>query len=83
MVLIAAAGNAGPNSPPEFPGAYPSVIAVTATDSRDVLYPGANRGNYIAVAAPGVDVLVPAPVPLDWSYGNGCQGSKIFSRSRN
>ena len=61
MVLIAAAGNAGPNSPPEFPGAYPSVIAVTATDSRDVLYPGANRGNYIAVAAPGVDVLVPAP----------------------
>jgi hypothetical protein len=61
MVLIAAAGNAGPNSPPEFPGAYPSVIAVTATDSRDALYPGANRGNYIAVAAPGVDVLVPAP----------------------
>jgi Subtilase family len=61
MVLIAAAGNAGPSSPPEFPGAYPSVIAITATDVRDALYPGANRGNYIAVAAPGVDVLVPAP----------------------
>jgi hypothetical protein len=61
MVLIAAAGNAGPNASPEFPGAYPSVIAVTATDSRDALFPGANRGNYITVAAPGVDVLVPAP----------------------
>jgi subtilisin family serine protease len=61
MVLIAAAGNAGPNSPPQFPGAYPSVIAVTATDSRDALFPGANRGSYITVAAPGVDVLVPAP----------------------
>jgi Subtilase family len=31
MVLIAAAGNAGPNSPPLFPGADPNVIAVTAT----------------------------------------------------
>jgi subtilisin family serine protease len=61
MVLIAAAGNAGPNSPPLFPGADPSVIAVTATDSRDALFAGANRGNYIAVAAPGVDVFAPAP----------------------
>jgi hypothetical protein len=61
MVLIAAAGNAGPNSPPLYPGADPNVIAVTATDSHDALFPGANRGNYIAVAAPGVDVLAPAP----------------------
>jgi subtilisin family serine protease len=61
MVLIAAAGNAGPNSPPLYPGADPNVIAVTATDSRDALFPGANRGNYIAVSAPGVDVFAPAP----------------------
>jgi subtilisin family serine protease len=61
IVLVAAAGNAGPNSPPLYPGAYPSVIAVTATDTRDALFPGANRGNYIAVAAPGVDVFAPAP----------------------
>jgi Subtilase family len=61
MVLIAAAGNDGPNSPPLYPGADPNVIAVTATDSRDALFPGANRGNYIAVAAPGVDVFAPAP----------------------
>jgi subtilisin family serine protease len=61
MVLIAAAGNAGPRSPPLFPAAYPDVIAVTATNSQDALFTGANRGNYIAVAAPGVDVLAPAP----------------------
>jgi subtilisin family serine protease len=61
IVLVAAAGNAGPNSPPLFPGADPSVIAVTATDVDDALFTGANRGNHIAVAAPGVDVLVPAP----------------------
>jgi subtilisin family serine protease len=59
LVLVAAAGNAGPNSPPLYPAAYPNVIAVTATDDEDVLFARANRGDYIAVAAPGVDVLVP------------------------
>jgi subtilisin family serine protease len=62
IVLIAAAGNAGPKSPPLFPGAFdPYVIAVTATDADDKLFTGANRGKYISVAAPGVDILVPAP----------------------
>jgi subtilisin family serine protease len=61
IVLIAAAGNAGPKSPPLFPGADPNVIAVTATDAFDHIYSGANRGKYVALAAPGVDVLVPAP----------------------
>src|SRR5262249_55075811 len=61
VVLIAAAGNAGPKSPPLFPAADKHVIAVTATDIDDKLFSGANRGNYIAVAAPGVDILVPAP----------------------
>ena len=61
VVLIAAAGNAGPKSPPLFPAADPNVIAVTATDVDDKLFAGANRGKYISVAAPGVDILVPAP----------------------
>jgi subtilisin family serine protease len=61
MVLIAAAGNAGPNSAPLYPAADPNVIAVTATDAKDALFARANRGDYIAVAAPGVDILVPAP----------------------
>jgi len=60
IVLIAAAGNAGPYSPPLYPAADPN-IAVTATDAKDALFSGANRGNHIAVAAPGVAVLVPAP----------------------
>jgi len=61
LVLIAAAGNAGQNSPPLYPAADPNVIAVTATDADNALFARANRGNYIAVAAPGVDILVPAP----------------------
>jgi subtilisin family serine protease len=61
IVLIAAAGNAGPKSDPLYPAAYADVIAVTATDADDKLFAGANRGKHIAVAAPGVDLLLPAP----------------------
>ena len=61
IVLVAAAGNAGPNSPPLYPAADSHVIAVTATDSGDHLFVQANHGAQIAVAAPGVDILMPAP----------------------
>jgi subtilisin family serine protease len=61
VVLVAAAGNAGPKSPPLYPAADKNVIAVTAIDADDRLLSAANRGKHIAVAAPGVDVLVPAP----------------------
>ena len=61
IILIAAAGNAGPKSPPLYPGADPNVIAVSATDVDDQTYKNANRGKYIAISAPGVDILVPAP----------------------
>jgi subtilisin family serine protease len=61
VVLVAAAGNQGPGSPPQYPAAYPQVIAVTATDADDHLFDRAGRGPHIAVAAPGVDVLVPVP----------------------
>ena len=61
VVLIAAAGNAGPKSPPLYPAADPEVIAVTATDAQNRLLPVANRGRYIAVAAPGTDLLVAIP----------------------
>ena len=45
LVLVAAAGNAGPSSPPLYPAADPNVIAVTATDDDDVLFSRANRGD--------------------------------------
>ena len=60
-ILIAAVGNAGPKSPPLYPAADPHVIGVTAIDENDKLYQGANIGAQVAVAAPGVDVMVPAP----------------------
>ena len=61
IILVAAAGNAGPKSPPLYPAADPNVIAVTATDADDKLFPQANRGRHIAVAAPGAQILVAIP----------------------
>jgi filamentous hemagglutinin family protein len=61
VVLVAAAGNAGPKSAPLYPAADPSVIAVTAVDSQDRVFRGATQGTQVSVSAPGVDILAPAP----------------------
>ncbi|WP_291858260.1 S8 family serine peptidase [Bradyrhizobium sp.] len=61
MVMIAASGNAGPKSPPLYPAANANVIAVSATDARDKLFAASNRGGHVAIAAPGVDIFLPAP----------------------
>lgn len=60
-VLLAAAGNGGPDAPQAYPAAYDSVIGVTALDAADQLYAQANRGGHVAIAAPGVDILAPVP----------------------
>jgi len=61
IVMVAAAGNAGAKSPPLYPAANANVIAVSATDAQDHLFTASNRGGYVAIAAPGVDVFLPAP----------------------
>ena len=61
VILVAAAGNAGPKSPPLFPAANPNVIAVSGTDSQDRLFVASNRGVHIALSAPGTDIFLPAP----------------------
>ncbi len=61
IVMVAAAGNAGPKSPPLYPAANANVIAVSATDAQDKLFAASNRGGYIAVSAPGVEIFLPAP----------------------
>jgi subtilisin family serine protease len=65
IILVAAAGNDGPASSPRFPAADANVIAVTATDQTDQLFSAAVRGKHIAVAAPGVDLMLPG---LDGTY---------------
>jgi len=60
ILMVAAAGNGGPRAGPVFPAAYPGVLAVTAIDAQAHIYAQANQGSYVALAAPGVDVWVPA-----------------------
>lgn len=69
MVLVAAAGNNGPGAPWGYPAAYDDVIAVTATDAADRLMPQANRGPYVFVAAPGVDMVAPVDGGTDLVTG--------------
>lgn len=59
VIHVAAAGNGGPKAAPAYPAAYKNVLAITAHDHKDKIYAHANRGAYLNVAAPGVDVLVP------------------------
>jgi subtilisin family serine protease len=61
ILLVAAAGNGGAKSPPLYPAANPNVIAVSGTDAQERLFTASNRGNYIAIAAPGADIFLPAP----------------------
>ncbi|MEM9313794.1 MAG: S8 family serine peptidase, partial [Pseudomonadota bacterium] len=56
VVVMAAAGNGGPVARPMYPAAYESVVAVTAVDSAQQVFRLANRGDYLALAAPGVDL---------------------------
>jgi len=61
IVVVAAAGNGGPGGKPVYPAAQQGVVAVTAVDADRKPYEHANRGAYIAFAAPGVDVWVARP----------------------
>jgi subtilisin family serine protease len=61
VVVVAAAGNGGRDAQFAYPGAFPNVVAVTAIDRKDIVYQRANRGTYIALAAPGVDIAIAAP----------------------
>ncbi|ANY79551.1 hypothetical protein BB934_16050 [Microvirga ossetica] len=61
MLIVAAAGNNGPGAAPSYPAAYPGVIAVTAVDHNLAIYSRATQGEYIDLAAPGVNLWVAAP----------------------
>lgn len=61
VLVVASAGNDGPDAPPPFPASHPTVMAITAVDANDKPYSQAVRGEFIDVAAPGVEIAVPAP----------------------
>ncbi len=62
VILVAAAGNAGPLSDPLYPAAQDGVVAVTAVDARSRVYRQANAGDHVDFAAPGVQLWTAASV---------------------
>ncbi|MFZ3583768.1 S8 family serine peptidase [Loktanella sp. DJP18] len=62
IVVVAAAGNAGPRAKPQHPAAIAEVLAVTAVDRDQQVYRRAVQGVHIDLAAPGVDVWTAASV---------------------
>ena len=55
MVIVAAAGNSG--GAVGFPGQYPEVITVSASDSDDHIASFSSRGPQVKFIAPGVDIV--------------------------
>ena len=68
VILVAAAGNNNYNDP-EYPAGYDNVIAVAATNNNDGEASFSNYGDWVDVAAPGVDILstLPNNVYASWS----------------
>jgi thermitase len=77
VVVVAAAGNSA-NPSKTYPGAYTNVIAVAATDNRDRKASFSSYGNWVDVAAPGVNIYSTFPThpykinkSLNYDYGSG------------
>jgi len=66
-VLVGAAGNGG-TSNPYYPAAYQHCMAVAATDENDNRWSESNYGNWVSVAAPGVNIFTTATVE---GFGSG------------
>lgn len=78
VVIVAAAGNAGTQAK-IYPGAYPNVIAVAATDNRNVKASFSTYGKWVDIAAPGVSVYSTFPKHPFALGGGRAQGYDIAS----
>ena len=56
VIVVASAGNAGTETP-QYPGAYPGVLAVGASDDLDDLYFWSSRGSWVSLTAPGCQMV--------------------------
>lgn len=69
VVLVAAAGNEGVEEE-RHPAAYPTVIGVGAIDREGRLFSESNRGSWVELSAPGVEVLSTVPGNA-FAFGSG------------
>ena len=69
-VVVAASGNDGDGTP-QYPAAYPEVIAVGATDESGRLTDFSSSGHWLDLAAPGFNIVSTHPGALGFHYGIG------------
>jgi thermitase len=60
VVVVAAAGN-GTGTKPAYPAYYSNCLAVVATDENDCVASWSSHGDWVDVAAPGVDIYSTLP----------------------
>lgn len=85
VLVVAAAGNFGENGSPKWPAADDNTIAVTAIDENKGIAKFSQRGDYIDLSAPGVNILSTKtakftcpPSPAAFPAGFGClQGTSM------
>ena len=70
VILVAAYGNEGKDTPAAYPADSPGVISMMATDQNDKRATFSNYGRKGLVAAPGVNVISVYPL-LMWAIGSG------------
>jgi type VII secretion-associated serine protease mycosin len=63
VVVVASAGNdgLGGNVKVTYPASYPGVLAVAASDRNNERAPFSQSGDFVGVAAPGVDIISTVP----------------------
>ena len=62
VIVVASAGNSGTEAL-QYPGAYPGVLAVGASDDLDDLYFWSTRGAWVSLTAPGCQMVTDASTP--------------------
>lgn len=63
VVVVASAGNDGMDGKPKqtYPAAFPGVLAVASSDRNNERAPFSQAGDFVGVAAPGVDIVSTVP----------------------
>jgi len=69
VIIVAAAGNED-GQIPQYPAAYPGVIAVTAVDSENRKADFANYSEWVDIAAPGVGITSTVTGPEGHGYAS-------------
>ena len=77
-LVVASSGNDGAAGRPNFPGAYPHVLTVAATDQNDAVPSFSSEGPWVDLAAPGVNIVGAVPLSHDPSgYSPGLEGTSF------